>query len=74
MFSPLSMQVIQNVPPNDSKDRTLFDLINKALLFCLTVHKTIDNEHSMYVQYLNRISFVFFDDNHNHSVHTVILF
>ena len=59
---------------NDSKDRTLFVLINKALLFCLTVHKTIDNEHRMYVQYLNHISFVFVDDNHNHSVLTVILF
>ena len=59
---------------NDSKDRTLFVLINKALLFCLTVHKTIDNEHIMYVQYLNSIYFVFFYDNHNHSVLTVILF
>ena len=34
---------------NDSKDRTHFVLINKALFFCLTVHKTIDNEHRMYV-------------------------
>ena len=53
---------------NDSKDRTLFVLNKKTLLFCLTVHKTKDNEHRMYVQYLNPISFVFFYDNHNHSV------
>ena len=60
---------------NDSKDRTLFVLINKALLFCFTVHKTIDIKWTqMYVQYLNRISFVFFYENHNHSVLTVILF
>ena len=33
---------------NDSKDRKRFVIINKALFFCLTVHKTIDNEHRMY--------------------------
>ena len=64
----------RSLEQNDSKDRTLFVLINKALLFCRTVHVTIDNEHRMYVQYVNRISFVFFEDNHNHSVLTVILF
>ena len=50
----------RSLEQNDSKDRTPFVIINKALIFCRTVHATIDNYHRIAVQDVNRIFFFFF--------------